>query len=109
MTKTPTLAAALETFERSPAPAPDTPDPVLVNRQPGKTRTGSTMQAPSRRGKKTLIGYFDPSVSKQLKQLALEEDSSVQSLLGEALDLLFQARGKPMIARVISPVNARLL
>ena len=56
------------------------------------------MQAPSRRGKKTLIGYFDPSVSKQLKQLALEEDSSVQSLLGEALDLLFQARGKPMIA-----------
>ncbi len=98
MTKTPTLAAALETFERSPAP--DTPDPVLVSR---KTRTGSAMQAPSRRGKKTLIGYFDPSVSKQLKQLALEEDSSVQCLLGEALDLLFQARGKPMIARVTSP------
>ena len=60
------------------------------------------MQAPSRR-KKTLIGYFDPSVSKQLKQLALEEDSSVQYLLGEALDLLFQARGKPMIARGTGP------
>ena len=45
--------------------------------------------------KKALIGYFDPSVSKQLKQLALDEDSTVQQLLGEALDLLFQARGKP--------------
>ena len=52
---------------------------------------------PGRRGKKALIGYFDPSVSKQLKQLALDEDSTVQQLLGEALDLLFQARGKPQI------------
>ena len=68
-----------------------------------RTQTGSAMQAPSRRGKKTLIGYCDPSVSKQLKQLALEEDSSVQYLLGEALDLLFQARGKPMIARGTGP------
>ena len=43
-------------------------------------------------------GYFDPSVSLQLKQMALEEDCSVQRLLGEALDLLFQSRGKPTIA-----------
>ena len=42
-----------------------------------------------------MTSDFDPGVSKQLKQLALDEDSTVQQLLGEALDLLFQARGKP--------------
>ena len=63
------------------------------------SRQNLKAQAPSRRGKKALIGYFDPSVSKQLKLLALEEDSTVQQLLGEALDLLFQARGKPQIAQ----------
>ena len=64
MTKTPTLAAALETFERSPAPAPDTPDPVLVNRQPGKTRTGSTMQAPQPPGKKRPSSAISIPVSR---------------------------------------------
>lgn len=53
---------------------------------------------PSRKSTKHIGGYFDPAVSKQLRQLALEEDSSVQALLGEALDMLFQSRRKPMIA-----------
>ncbi len=47
----------------------------------------------------SVQALFDPSVSKQLKQLALDEDSTVRQLLGEALDLLFQARGKPLIAQ----------
>jgi len=34
-----------------------------------------------------------------LRQIALEEDSSVQLLLGEAIDMLFQARRKPTIAQ----------
>ena len=33
------------------------------------------------------------------EDLALEEDSTIQQQLGEALDLLFQARGKPRIAQ----------
>lgn len=53
---------------------------------------------PSRKAAKHVGGYFDPAVSKQLRGIALEEDSSVQALLGEALDLLFQHRRKPMIA-----------
>ena len=51
-------------------------------------------QAPPRNGRKHIGGYFDPAVSKQLRMLAVEEDSSVQRLLEEALDLLFQTRGK---------------
>ena len=53
----------------------------------------------TRRNAKHIGGYFDPTVSKQLRQIALEEDSSVQLLLGEALDMLFQARRKPTIAQ----------
>jgi hypothetical protein len=53
----------------------------------------------SRKATKHIGGYFDPIVSKQLRHIALEEDSSVQALLGEALDLLFQSRRKPTIAQ----------
>ena len=37
-------------------------------------------------------------VSRQLKQLALEEDSSIQDLLREALNDLFRKRGRSPIA-----------
>jgi hypothetical protein len=60
---------------------------------------GKSLHArPSRKSTKHVGGYFDPAVSKQLRQIALEEDSSVQALLGEAIDMLFQSRRKPMIA-----------
>jgi len=54
---------------------------------------------PSRKSAKHIGGYFDPVVSRQLRHIALEEDSSVQTLLGEALDLLFQSRRMPTIAQ----------
>ena len=52
----------------------------------------------SRQNLKHIGGYFDRAVSKQLNRLALEEDSTAQALLEEALDMLFQSRGQPMIA-----------
>jgi hypothetical protein len=55
-------------------------------------------QAPSRHGKKALIGYFEPGVSKQLKQLALDRDTTTQELLREALNDFFQKNSKPAIA-----------
>ncbi|MHC5725740.1 MAG: ribbon-helix-helix domain-containing protein [Nostoc sp.] len=53
---------------------------------------------PSRRGKKAIVGHFDPVVCKQLKLLAVEQDKSSQALLVEALNLLFEAYGKQPIA-----------
>jgi hypothetical protein len=53
---------------------------------------------PSRKSMKHVGGYFDPTVSRQLREIALVEDSSVQALLGEAIDMLFQSRRKPTIA-----------
>jgi hypothetical protein len=102
MSKSTSLAAALQGFDRAPAPPPIAVEPVA--RSPRQVRKGqgtalsSSVQAPSRIGKKAIIGYFDPGVSKQLKQLALDKDVTIQDLLSEALNELFQKHKKPTIA-----------
>ena len=54
--------------------------------------------SPSRVGKKTIAGHFDPAAARQLKALAVDQDRTVQALLGEALNDLFAKHGKPPIA-----------
>jgi hypothetical protein len=56
-------------------------------------RAASTT-AKAREGKKPVMGYFSPEVRRTLHQLALDEGTTIQALLGEALDLLMRARGK---------------
>ena len=53
---------------------------------------------PSRQGKKMISGHFDKAVHRQLKLLAIEKDTSIQSLLSEALNALFERNDKPPIA-----------
>lgn len=53
---------------------------------------------PSRRGTKHVGGHFPPEVSKQLRKIAIDEDSSVQKLLAEAIDMVFHSRKLPTIA-----------
>lgn len=47
-----------------------------------------------RRGKKAVSGYFSPALSRALHLLALEQDTSLQALLGEAFDDLLRKYGK---------------
>jgi hypothetical protein len=61
-------------------------------------RPPKASQSPGPAGKKALIGYLDPAVSKQLKQTALDGDRTVQDLLAEAVNLLFEKHRKPTIA-----------
>ncbi len=58
------------------------PEPVRASRSPGNGRGGL----------KHVGGYFPPAVSKRLRQMATEDDTTVQDLLAEALELLFQSR-----------------
>ncbi len=81
------FAAALKPVKPAQEPAEEAP---------------SIHARPSRKSMKHVGGYFDPAVSKQLREVALNEDSSVQALLGEAIDMLFQSRRKPTIARKTS-------
>jgi len=56
------------------------------------------VNAPSRAGKKAIAGFFDPAVSRQLKEIGLDKDKSVQALLTEALNDLFEKHGRSRIA-----------
>ena len=49
--------------------------------------------AVSRQGRKHVGAYVDPAVARRLRVLAAAEDSSVQLLIEEAIDALFQSRG----------------
>lgn len=77
--------------ETSPAEAP----PAAAVRQAAKSAR------PSREGTRLIAGHFPPSVAKQLKILAAEEETSVQDLLHEALDLLFIKKGKNTIQKIL--------
>ena len=59
------------------------PHPVRASRSPGNGRGGL----------KHVGGYFPPAVSKRLRQMATEEETTVQELLAEALELLFRSKG----------------
>ena len=51
-------------------------------------------------GRGTHIGgYFAPAVAKQFRLLAVTEEVRLTDLVAEAIDLLFQSRGLPEIAR----------
>jgi len=56
-------------------------------------------ETPSRRGRprretRHIGGHFPPETVKQLRFIAVEEDTTSQALLEEALELLFRSRGK---------------
>ena len=48
-----------------------------------------------------VAGHFAPKVAKQLKLIAVEDDTTVQALLEEALDLLFAKKGRARIAELL--------
>ena len=53
---------------------------------------------PARAGKRLVGGHFDKAVSRQLRELAAREDTTVQALLAKAMNMLFVAHGLPEIA-----------
>ena len=55
--------------------------------------SATTKRPPSRAGKRVLSIYLDPLAWKQLRQLALDSDTSTQALGEEAVNLLFAKHG----------------
>jgi hypothetical protein len=51
-------------------------------------------RAQTRQGKKAVSAYFSPEVSRGLNMLAAEQGTTLQALLGEAIDLLMRQHGK---------------
>jgi hypothetical protein len=53
---------------------------------------------PSREGKSAVTFYVDPTAAKQLRRLCLDDDTSIQAVMVEALNDLFTKRGLGRIA-----------
>ena len=87
------LQAVLERQAQAPRLAAAPPEPARTAEVTGEPGQGRYYR-PSREGKRLIAGHFSPKVAKQLKLLAVEEDTSVQALLEEAIDLLFVKKGK---------------
>ena len=77
-------------------------NPVIgaVSTSPKQVKSGAGQEAhpPSRAGKRQVAAYFPVPVQRQLKLLTVENDTTVQNLLAEALNDLFAKYGKPEIA-----------
>jgi hypothetical protein len=86
MTKRPSLFAS-KAAPISDAPVADTRPPAV--HQPAE----ATKRPPSREGKRVLSVYLDPIAWKQLRQLALDTETSTQALGEEAVNLLFTKHG----------------
>jgi len=93
MAKRPNLAAAMQAASGKPEPEPE-PNPVD---HVEALKVALPVPA-SRIGKKAITGHFDPVVGKQLKQIALDEDKTMQALLAEAMNDLFIKYGKNPLA-----------
>jgi hypothetical protein len=81
-----------ETGGKAPAVAAPKEAPETVSAAPPG-------QAPSRKGKVVISGYFDPAVRQQLAILAIKQNRSQAALMADALNMLFEKHSEPPIAR----------
>jgi hypothetical protein len=88
MAKGNALQAVLDRAKAGGDPAPSPPATPAAKGAQG-----------SRRGTKLIGGHFPPEVSTQLRILAAEGGTTVQSLLAEALDDLFVKKGRNRVGR----------
>jgi hypothetical protein len=73
------------------------PSGLATNQEEAPATTGEeagtrSKRPPSRDGKRVLTIYLDPLAWKQLRLLALENDTTTQALGEEAINLLFASR-----------------
>jgi hypothetical protein len=57
-------------------------------------RPRKARRAKARIGKKAVVGYFSQDMSDTLHAIADSEGVTIQSLLGESLDMLLEQRGQ---------------
>lgn len=98
---TPPSAPPTKTEPARPARASRPRASVATSRPANEPEASGRFHRPSREDKKLIAGHFDPKVAKQLKLLSVEDDTTVQALLEEALDLLFAKKGRARITDLL--------
>ena len=76
--------------ERARAPEANAP----ASGSDGSAPAPTPARAAARQGKKAVSAYFSSEVSRGLNVLAAENETTLQALLGEAIDLLMRQYGK---------------
>ena len=87
------MRRALRPFKKLADSQPVPSEPVRAKRGPRPIEQRG--EPGLRETRKAMTVYFPPEVSKGLRAIALEEDTTMQAIVGEAIDLLMQKRGKP--------------
>ena len=80
------LKASLKA-DRDPPPAAAAP----ANEDPPPRKS---TRAKARENKRAVVGYFSPELQRALNVLAVERDTTLQAILGEAIDLWLRQEGK---------------
>jgi hypothetical protein len=95
--------------ERPPTPSPASkPVPQRGRARASKEAApeddaqSTKFHRPVREGKRFVGAHFHPEVARQLKVLAAEDNTTIQDLLEEAVDLLFVKNGKAKITEIVS-------
>jgi hypothetical protein len=57
-------------------------------------RQATSTRAKARFGKRAIVGYFSPELSRTLNGLANDRDTTLQAILGEAIDLWLRENNK---------------
>ncbi|MBV8094088.1 MAG: hypothetical protein JOY71_03235 [Acetobacteraceae bacterium] len=76
-------AIKAERQPKEPAPALETPTPSRVS-----------TKAKARLGKRAVVGYFSQELARTLNVMATERDTTLQAILGEAIDLWLREQGR---------------
>jgi hypothetical protein len=66
--------------------------PKAVDEQPPRL-----FERPSRQNTRLIGGHFPPELGRQLRIIAAEEDTTVQALLEEAIDLLLAKKARDRV------------
>jgi hypothetical protein len=98
MSKRPNLAEITAAAGSTKRPVVPSPPAILQPATEGEGAGGSSAKPKTRAGMRQVAGHFPEEVSWKLRELAVEQRTSVQNLLGEALNDLFQKYGKPELA-----------
>ena len=81
------LKDALKAERQSP------PKETVEESKPTIVSAAST-RAKARVGKRAVGGYFSPALARTLNVMATERDTTLQAILGEAIDLWLREQGK---------------
>jgi hypothetical protein len=96
--KKPNLAAVVEAAGSTRRTAKAAPPPALQPSETPPTRPRTRIAT------RQIAAHFPEEVAWQLRELAVERRTTIQALLGEALNDLFQKHGK---AEIVSVEQAR--